>query len=84
MPSPFLFQRIENCINHIVVSATDLRRVSVRVNAPVLFGWVVFDVPLISFEPLRVGLQFQQVVILGGLSYEVGAGINQRLDLTHK
>ena len=53
-----------------------------RVNAPVQAA--ISDVPLTSFEHLRGVVQFKKVVILGGLSYEVRAGINQRLDLTHK
>ena len=55
-----------------------------RVNAPVLLGWVVFDIPLSSFEPLCVAVRLKEVVILGGLSDKVRAGINQRFDLTHR
>ncbi len=80
---PFLFERMKHGAHYVVVSPVDLGIVAVRVNAPELACRAVFDVPLTSFKLLRAWLQFQQVVILGGLSYEVRAGIIQGLDLMH-
>ncbi len=68
---------------HVGVSPINLGIVTVRVNAPELACRAVFDVPLTLFKPLRAWLQFQQVVILGGLSYEVRALVDQGLDLMH-
>ena len=79
---PCSFQRIKHGADHVVVSPTKLRAVSVRVNAPELACRAVFDVPLTSFKFWRA-LQFKKMVILGGLPYEVRAGIDQGLDLTH-
>ena len=69
--------------HHVVVSPVDLGIVAVRVNAPELACRAVFDVPLTSFK-FWGALQFKKMVILGGLSYEVRAGIDQGLDLTHR
>jgi hypothetical protein len=66
---------MEHGSDHAVVSPAKLRAVAVRVNAPELTIRAVLDEPLTSFESLRVGVNLQQVVVLGGLSGEVWARV---------